>query len=180
MMMNDAGSTLTRKDILTELPFGNVVVLIELSGADLLAAVENGVGRVEDKAGRFPQVSGMSFVFDPKRGKGDRVVEIKVGGQSLDKAKTYKIATNDYMYGGGDGYASLTNGKALIDASAATLMATIVMDYLADQGTISPKLEGRIAEYKMAQPAAQPAAEPKKEEDTTLPDAVKALKKLFQ
>ncbi len=176
----DVGSTLTRKDILTELPFGNVVVLIDLSGSDLLAAVENGVGRVEDKAGRFPQVSGMSFVFDPKKGKGDRVVEIKVGGQPLDKAKTYKVATNDFMYGGGDGYVSLTNGKAIIDASGATLMATIVMDYLADQGTISPKVEGRIAEYKMAQPAAQPAAEPKKEEDTRVPDAVKALKRLFQ
>ena len=50
----DAGTVLTRKDILSELPFGNTAVLIELSGADLLAAIENGVSQVEDTAGRFP------------------------------------------------------------------------------------------------------------------------------
>jgi 5'-nucleotidase / UDP-sugar diphosphatase len=59
------GTVLTRKNILMELPFGNVVVLIELSGADLLAALENGVSQIEDTAGRFPQVSGMTFTFDP-------------------------------------------------------------------------------------------------------------------
>ena len=46
---------LTRKDIIEELPFGNVVVLIELSGDDLLAALENGVSQIEDGAGRFPR-----------------------------------------------------------------------------------------------------------------------------
>jgi 2',3'-cyclic-nucleotide 2'-phosphodiesterase (5'-nucleotidase family) len=179
-----AGSTLTRKDVLTELPFGNVVVLIELSGADLLAAIENGVGRIEDTAGRFPQVSGVSFVFDPKKAKGDRVVDIKVGGLPLDSAKMYKVATNDFIYGGGDGYVSLTNGKAIIDASGAKLMASMVMDRLAAQGTISPKVEGRITAYMPAPaapaPAPAPAAAPEKKEDTTVPDAVKTLKKLFQ
>ena len=63
----DAGTELTRKDILTELPFGNVTLLIELSGADLLAALENGVSRVEDGAGRFPQVSGISSLSTPPR-----------------------------------------------------------------------------------------------------------------
>ena len=53
-----AGTVLTRKDILTELPFGNVTVLAAVTGADLLAALENGVSQVQDGAGRFPQVSG--------------------------------------------------------------------------------------------------------------------------
>src|SRR5690606_27381855 len=53
-----ADSQLTRKDILGELPFGNVAVLLELKGADLRAALENGVSQVADGAGRFPQVSG--------------------------------------------------------------------------------------------------------------------------
>ena len=178
------GSTLTRKDVLTELPFGNVVVLIELSGADLLAAVENGVGRVEDVAGRFPQVSGMSFVFDPKREKGSRVVDIKVGGHPLDKAKLYKVATNDYMYGGGDGYAALTKGNAIVDVSGAKLMATMVMDYIVERGTVAPKVEGRITEFKvveaMPEPKPAPAAEePKKKEEPTVEEAVKRLRKLF-
>ncbi len=140
----DAGSELTRKDVLTELPFGNVVVLLELTGEQLLAALENGVSRVEDVAGRFPQVSGMTYVFDPKAAAGSRIIEAKVGGQPIEKAKRYTVATNDYIAGGGDGYAVLKGGKAIIDASGGTLMASMVMDYIAAKGSIAPKVEGRI------------------------------------
>ena len=100
-----AGTRLTRKDLLTELPFGNTVVLMELSGADLLAALENGVSRVEDRAGRFPQIAGLRLVYDPGAPAGSRVVEVEVGGTPLDPGRTYTVATNDYMAGGGDGYA---------------------------------------------------------------------------
>jgi 5'-nucleotidase / UDP-sugar diphosphatase len=140
----EAGTQLTRKDILTELPFGNVTVLMELSGKDILAALENGVSRIEDKAGRFPQVAGMTFVYDPAAAKGSRVVEVIIGGAPLDSGRAYKLATNDYMAGGGDGYAVLKKGKVLIDASGATLMATSVMNYIAAKGTVAPKVDGRI------------------------------------
>jgi 2',3'-cyclic-nucleotide 2'-phosphodiesterase (5'-nucleotidase family) len=140
----EPGTTLTRKDILTELPFGNLNLLIELSGADLLAALENGVSEVENVAGRFPQVSGLSFVYDPAAGKGQRIVEVMVGGAPLDPAKRYTVATNDYMQSGGDGYAALKNGRALIDASGAKLMANVVADYITAQGSVAPQVEGRI------------------------------------
>ncbi len=140
----EAGTTLTRKDVLTELPFGNVTVLIELSGADLLAALENGVSEVENKAGRFPQVSGLRFVYDPAAPKGSRITEIAVGGKPLEPARLYTVATNDYMQGGGDGYAAFKKGKTLIDASGAKLLATTVMDHIAAKGTVAPEIEGRI------------------------------------
>ncbi len=140
----DAGATLTRKDVLTELPFGNVTVVLGLKGADLLAALENGVSRVEDTAGRFPQVSGLSFAFDRKLAKGGRVSAVMVNGQPLDTARVYKVATNDYIAGGGDGYAALKKGKVLIDKSGATLMATMVMDYIAEKGSVNSKVSGRI------------------------------------
>ena len=140
----DAGTKLTRKDILTELPFGNVTVLIELSGVDLLAALENGVSHVEKKAGRFPQVSGLTMVYDPAAPAGKRVVSVMVGGKAIDKNKTYKVATNDYIANGGDGYASLKKGKVLIDKSGATLMASTVINYVEKTGAVSLKAEGRI------------------------------------
>lgn len=140
----DAGAVLTRKDILSELPFGNVTVLIELSGADLLEALENGVSEVEDKAGRFPQVSGMTFTYDAAAPAGSRIVEVEVAGEPLDPNRTYTVATNDYVFSGGDGYEALSRGKALIDASGATLMASMVMDYIAAQGEVAPAVEGRI------------------------------------
>ena len=143
-----SGTTLTRKDILTELPFGNVAVLLEISGADLLAALEEGVSLVEDVAGRFPHVSGLTFVFDPKRPRGSRVVKVDIGGKPLDGAATYRLATNEYMMAGGDGYASLKKGRPIIDASGGPLMANVVMDYIAARGTVSPTVDGRIVEQK--------------------------------
>ncbi len=140
----DPGTTLTQKDVLSELPFGNLVVLIELSGGDLLGALENGVSEIENIGGRFPHLSGMTMVFDPSAPKGKRIVSAKVGGAELDRNKSYKLATNDYIYGGGDGYAALTRGKPLIDPSGGKLMATVVMDYIAAKGTVAPKLEGRV------------------------------------
>ena len=139
-----AGTTLTRKDILTELPFGNTTVLIELSGADLKAALENGVSRVEDVNGRFPQVSGMTYVFDMAKDPGTRIVDVKVGGRALDSGRIYKLATNNFIAGGGDGYGVLANGETLIDGAAGTLMATMVMDYITAEGTVAPSIEGRI------------------------------------
>jgi 2',3'-cyclic-nucleotide 2'-phosphodiesterase (5'-nucleotidase family) len=144
----EPGTVLTRKDILSELPFGNVVVLIELSGVDLLAALENGVSQIEDAAGRFPQVSGMSYRYDAGKPAGRRIVAVEVGGRPLARDRVYKLATNEYVYGGGDGYAALARGKPIIDPSAGTLMAGAVMDYIARQGAIAPKVEGRITRLR--------------------------------
>ncbi len=142
--LRPAGSPLTRKDIFAEMPFGNVAVLTVLSGADLLAALEHGVSKVEEKAGRFPQVSGLTFTYDPKLPSGTRVTNVTVGGQPLDPGKTYRVATNDYMLKGGDGYTALTRGRTVVDASGAVLMATMVMDYVEARKTVAPKVEGRI------------------------------------
>ncbi|MGO4728145.1 MULTISPECIES: bifunctional metallophosphatase/5'-nucleotidase [unclassified Inquilinus] len=139
-----AGTELTRKDILAELPFGNVAVLLELKGADIRAALESGVSQVEAVAGRFPQVSGLAFTWDPAKPPGSRIVSVTVDGEPLDDAATYRVATNDYMAGGGDGYAAMTRGKVLVDASAGRLMATVVMDYVTSVGTVAPKVDGRI------------------------------------
>lgn len=140
----EPGTVLTRKDILTELPFGNVTVLIELAGKDLRDALENGVSEVEDKAGRFPQVSGLRYTFDAAQPAGSRIVTVEIDGVPLDPDRTYRLATNDYVFGGGDGYAALGRGRALIDAAGGTLMAAMVMDYIAKQGAIAPAVEGRI------------------------------------
>ena len=139
-----AGTELTRRDILTELPFGNVTVMTEITGQQIKEALENGVSQVEDGAGRFPQVSGLTMVVDLKRPKGSRVLSVSVGGKPLDPSATYKVATNDYMLRGGDGYTALTGGKVLIDAEAGKLMANTVIDTIAGMGKVDAKVDGRI------------------------------------
>jgi 2',3'-cyclic-nucleotide 2'-phosphodiesterase (5'-nucleotidase family) len=142
----DAGTVLTRKDILTELPFGNVTVVTELSGQNILEALENGFSQVEDGAGRFPQVSGMKIVVDLAQPAGSRVVSVTVGDQPLDPAASYKVATNDFMLNGGDGYGALAGGRVLIGAKGGDLMANDVIDYIAAAGTIDARVEGRIVQ----------------------------------
>ncbi len=140
----DAGATLTRRDILTELPFGNATVMTELSGAQVLAALENGVSQVEKGAGRFPQVSGMSYVYDPSAPAGSRIVKVLIGGKPLDKSAHYKLATNDYVLKGGDGYRALAGGKVLINPGNGNLMANDVINYIASTGKVTNTVEGRI------------------------------------
>jgi len=140
----EAGARLTRRDILSELPFGNVTVLLEMRGADIKAALEHGVSGVEDNAGRFLQVSGINFTYDPAAPAGQRVRSVTVNGEALEAARTYKVATNDYIAKGGDGFAVLKDLPNLIDASGATFMATMVMDYIAMKGTVDVGVEGRV------------------------------------
>lgn len=140
----DAGTRLIRRDILTELPFGNVTVLTELPGSQILAALENGVSQVEKGAGRFPQVSGMTFTFDPSAEAGSRVSEVTIGGAALEPDKLYKVAVNDYILGGGDGYSALGGGRILTDGPTGSLVASDVMSYIEKAGTVAPTVEGRI------------------------------------
>jgi 5'-nucleotidase / UDP-sugar diphosphatase len=139
-----AGSKITRGDVLTELPFGNKNVKVEITGKAIRAALENGVSQVEKVAGRFPQVSGLSFVYDPSKPPGERIVSVSIASAPLDPAKTYTLATNDFLLGGGDGYAALKDAKVILNARDAKLLANDVMVYVRDKGEVAPKIEGRI------------------------------------
>ena len=138
------GTTLLRRDIQSELPFGNKTILIEASGADLLAALENGVGGIEAGAGRFPHVSGMAYRFDASKPPGSRIAGVTVDGEPLDLSRTYRLATNHFLGRGGDGYGMFAGAPRLIDAASGKLMATQVIEAIAAAGEIAPQVEGRI------------------------------------
>lgn len=138
------GSAITRRDVMSELAFGNKVAVLEVSGKALKAGLENGVSRLPRGAGRFPQVSGMTIAADPSRPAGQRVVSVKVGGAPLDEARTYKLATNDFLARGGDGYASFAHVREIVPGHDGPLMANEVMDYLRKLGTVRTGVEGRI------------------------------------
>ena len=127
--------------IWTAFPFGNTIMKIEVSGADLLAALEFGVADAPAPQGKFPQVSGVSFKYDPKQEAGKRVYDVKVGDKALDLEKTYTLATNDFMASGGDGYTMFAKGKKLGDYGMYT---EVLEKYLAEHKNVNPKVEGRI------------------------------------
>lgn len=139
-----AGSDISRRDILTELPFGNVTVLTEVTGQQIWDGLENGFSKFEDGAGRFPQVSGLIVVADVKKPAGERIVSVEANGKPIDKAAIYKLATNAYMLTGGDGYTSFAGGKVIVDARGGKLIANDVMVLVKKLGTVDSKVEGRI------------------------------------
>ena len=139
-----AGTKLTRKLVLTELPFGNRTVKLRVTGAQLREALENGVSQVERVSGRFPQVSGLAFAFDPRKPAGSRVLRVTVGGKALDPRGAYTLATVDFLARGGDGYAVFRSAEVLIDSRSGGLMAGQLIDRIAAAGTVSPEIEGRI------------------------------------
>ncbi|MBF0347304.1 MAG: 5'-nucleotidase C-terminal domain-containing protein [Magnetococcales bacterium] len=143
-----AGYHFTAKDILTELPFGNVTVLLDVKGKDLLAVLERAVSQVEHGAGRFPQVSGLTFSFDPTRTAGQRILAVRVGAAPLDSERSYRVATTDYLASGKDGYDALQRGTLRIDPSAATLVSNHVKEWLLAHKEWIPRIEGRIIATK--------------------------------
>ena len=139
-----AGAELSRRDVLTELPFGNRTVKLAVTGDMLRAALENGVSDVANAAGRFPQVSGLGFTADLTKPPGQRIDAILIGGKPLDPTASYTLATNDYMASGGDGYTALEAGTPLLGGRDGKLMANDVMAYITAQKTVAPKVDGRI------------------------------------
>ena len=148
------------KDIYAALPFDNYLVAIRLTGRQLREALEHGVSGLENKAGRFPQVSGLSFTYRRSAPVGSRVSEVWVQGQPLDPGKAYVVATNDFLAAGGDGYLAFgealksgegyrEQGGALTSTNLAycnpgTWLRDLVIDYIKTKQTVSPQIEGRI------------------------------------
>lgn len=134
----------TRATILEILPFNNTAALLRVTGVQLRAALENGVSGQVGTAGKFPQVSGLTFVYNPDAPSGSRVLSVAVGGRPLDPAATYTLATNDFVAGGGDDYTMLRDAEVLIPAAAGPLVSVLVIEAVEAAGTIAPKVEGRI------------------------------------
>lgn len=139
-----AGSRLTARDVLTELPFGNRTVLLELTGSALRSALENGFSKIDEAAGRFPQVSGLIVEVDRSRPVGSRVVSLQVNGLPLDPDGRYTVATNDFLARGGDGYDVLPQAEVVVPANEAGLLANQVIAYIRSIGYVAPQIEGRI------------------------------------
>lgn len=97
----------TMGDVLTVLPFNNTVATVTLRGGALRAALENGLSRAPEASGRFPQVAGMRFTWNPAAPPGRRLLEVEVAGAPLDPDRAYRLATNNFLRRGGDDYAPL-------------------------------------------------------------------------
>ena len=143
---------ITRGQVLGVLPFGNIVVTLDVNGAELKTMLENGVSRMPAVDGRFPQVSGLCFTYDIAAPAGSRVTGAVLADASgnctatpvdLTAGSTYKIAENDFMANGGDGYPVFTSRMTTQD-----IMDQVAADYVTAASPLSPVVkaapDGRI------------------------------------
>jgi len=118
------------------LPFGNQLATVELTGAQLMAVLEFDAA-LPAQHGGFLQVSGLKLTIAD-----GKVAEVSVGGNPLDPAKSYSVATNDFLLSGGNGYTMFTEGQN--SCSVGSTLSSIVIDALRERGEVAPQIEGRI------------------------------------
>jgi 2',3'-cyclic-nucleotide 2'-phosphodiesterase (5'-nucleotidase family) len=139
---------ITRGQVLAVLPFGNIVVTLQVNGAELKTMLENGVSSMPAANGRFPQVSGLCFTYNIETPAGSRVTgavrqapDGTCTGAPIDltAASTYEIAENDFMASGGDGYPNFFSR-----AASQEIMDQVLADHVAANSPLSPAIQGRI------------------------------------
>jgi len=135
--------------VLEVLPFGNTIVNFDLTGAEIVEALENGVSMVEEVKGRFPQVGGLRYAFNPDLPAGSRIISVEVWDPAqkayvpLDLKATYRVCTNNFLYGGGDGYEVFAT-KARNVNETGLLLSDVLVEYIKAHSPVSPAVEGRI------------------------------------
>ncbi|MCC1494373.1 bifunctional UDP-sugar hydrolase/5'-nucleotidase [Cognatishimia sp. F0-27] len=141
----DAGEV-TMGEVLTVLPFQNTLSTFEVSGATIVEALENGVSQVEDGAGRFPQVAGMSYTVDLSKEPGSRISDVMVGGAPIDMEKVYGVVSNNYVRNGGDGYGMFVDAANAYDFGPD--LADVTAEFIASNAPYQPYTDGRITVNK--------------------------------
>lgn len=120
------------------LPFGNAIVNVDLTGAQLEEVLEDAAGR----AGRV-QIGGGSFVYRFADPAGHRVLEATIAGSPIDPARVYHVATIDYLLLGGDGHTWFRRGTNVIYGD---VEVDVVAAYMTAHSPLDPRVEGRITQ----------------------------------
>ena len=138
---------ITMGNVLEALPFGNTITRLDLTGKQLLAVLEHGVSLVDKEDGRFPQVAGIRFVWDAKLPVGNRVTKVEIVSgsgnlQLLNPQAIYRVATNNFLASGGDGYRVFAEGKNLLETGY--LLSDAIAEYISTNSPLQIKTENRI------------------------------------
>ena len=167
-----AAGDVTYQDIINVFPYGNSGCLAEVTGQQLLDALELGAAYYPEEGGGFPHVSGMTYAIDPsipssvvKNDEGEfvevagarRVCDVMIGGEPIDPEKTYKLASHDYyLKKGGDGYTMFLGSKLLQDGGI--LDNELLINYIVDAlgGVVTAAQYGEPAGRITVKPEALP------------------------
>ncbi len=123
-------------------PFGNTLTILELSGAELKAAMEEAVTEGVGGGLLLPS-SGTSYVVDLSKPAGSRISDIRVAGSSLEETKTYRLTFNNFTAGGGDAHFILKNAKGT-RIETGKIDIEVLVEFIKARSPLDYKPEGRI------------------------------------
>lgn len=135
---------ITKGDVLTVLPFSNYIVVKQVTGDQLIKALEHSVSSYPELSGGFLHVGGFKFTFDPTAKVGSRVVSVTLNdGSAIERGKSYSLATNDYLVDGGDGFEMLNTSSSEIIYSA---LDEALIKYIQSNPVIKATDDGRVTD----------------------------------
>lgn len=133
-------------------PFDNQLVVFKIPGRVLREALEHGASRAEnpqnDGTGRFLQVSGMRYTWDPHKPAGSRILRVEVKSadgswRPLDERRQYRVASLNFLRKGGDGFLMLYQGTEVIELSKTP--RDMLIEYINRHPHVTVSLQGRIS-----------------------------------
>ncbi|SIS42769.1 5'-nucleotidase C-terminal domain-containing protein [Salimicrobium flavidum] len=144
---------ITLGEILTVMPFGNALGIMNIQGSEFKAALEHSVSTAPEPGGQFLHVAGMNFEYDSSQPVGERIVSAEVlqddGSYApLQDDEMYYVASNLFTIQGGDDYTMFEEVYNDNRVSEPGFMDyDVFTQYLQSQGdTVSPEVEGRIVD----------------------------------
>lgn len=120
-------------------PFNNTLVTLDVTGAELKQAIEQGVGT----GGQLTPSRGSSYRIDAGAPEGNRVRDLVIAGQPIEAAKTYRVALLSFTAGGGDSLFAFRDAKG-IRTDTGLLDLDALLEYIRANSPLNPKPEGRI------------------------------------
>lgn len=132
---------ITLRELRSIHPYSNVGMLIEVTGSQLVAALNQGADSNPSGGGGFPRPSGFTYAYTPSFPKGERVTDVRLAnGTPIDPAGTYSLAITDYVaVNGGDGVTAFQNAQTLVKRDDGIADNASLIAYVEKMGTIGPK-----------------------------------------
>ncbi|MFE3492789.1 bifunctional metallophosphatase/5'-nucleotidase [Streptomyces sp. NPDC059175] len=149
---SEGDGVVTYGEAFTVQPFTNMMTAVDLTGAQLITALQQQVSGSNEAAPKILQVSkGFTYTLDMTKTGADRIVvsSVKLNGEAIDPAKTYRVAMNEFLAGGGDGFAVLKESKnKLVGASDLEALNAYLAAHSSASAPLAPPVADRITVVK--------------------------------
>lgn len=144
----EGDGVVTYGESFTVQPFTNMMNVVDLSGANLIAALQQQVSGLNEASPKILQISrGLTYTLDLTKAGAARVSasSIKLNGEAIDPAKTYRVAMNEFLAGGGDGFPALALGtNKLVGPSDLDLFNAYLAAHSTAAAPLAPLTTDRI------------------------------------